>query len=134
MKTQLMLLAITVPVLLASLGCGNGAPPDTRKFGKVSGKITVKGAALGGGMQVVFLPATGEKGSYADVGADGTYATEAVAGTNQVYLVASVGADGNYSEPEKLGILKQYLDIRESGLAVDIPEGGEAKQDFEVGQ
>jgi|GEM_PF-3550563 len=134
MKGRLFALILLAASTMTNCGCGDGAPADTREFGKLSGKVTVKGAPLPGGMQIVFLPATGQKGAFADIGADGTYSTEAVTGANQVYLVASVGADGKYVDPAAMGVLPQFLDVSQSGLTADAPAGGESKADFEVGQ
>jgi len=129
--SDLMILAAGAIIMC---GCGDGGPEDKRQFGKLTGKVTVAAAPLPGGMHIVFEPATGQKGAFAEIGADGTYSTEAVAGTNQVYLVAAVGADGNYVDPKALGVLPQYLDISQSGLTVDVAAGSESTKDFEVGK
>ncbi|MCA9067759.1 MAG: hypothetical protein KDA84_02480 [Planctomycetaceae bacterium] len=132
-SVQLLSLLAVIASLSIVGGCGS-APSDSRKFGEISGRVTVKGTPLAGGMQVVFLPASGEKGAFADIGADGTYKTEAVAGANQVYLVPTVGGDGAYVDPAKLGVLPQYLDARDSGLTAEVIEGDKKMADFEVGQ
>ncbi len=136
MARRAALLTLLLLLLVSPLvGCTGGEDlTDNRKFGKVSGKVTVGGSPVNGdGLMVAFMPEGGQMGTNANVNADGTYACEAVVGVNKVNLVATIDSTGNYLDPATRNIDPKYLDEVETTLQVDVKEGGETTADFEVG-
>ena len=101
-------------LLIASIGCSG--TNDPRKFGKVSGKVTASGTPLPAGpTNITFMPANGQKGTAAEVGADGTYAGQAVIGPNKVTI--------NTHGDALAKVDKKYASTDTTPLTTDIKEG-----------
>ncbi len=108
------------PLVLASWGCGSGAPSveTSNSEAKVTGTIKVHGKPMHGG-EITFDPANYQRTDatprIAKVGLDGTYEISTLVGQNSI----SVTGPAIDKEPE-LGYAAQTFDVQSGANTFDV--------------
>ena len=119
---------LLLPFLVLAVGCGDEHSVD---LVPVSGKVT-SGGKPAGGFTLSIIPEAGPVAA-ADVAADGTFRTEAVAGKARIVVLPATSSAGHDQGSAKIeGVSSKYMD-NNSTLEITIPEGGGSDIAIEVG-